>query len=95
MFAFLIIATLAGMGLGLRFNVLVLVPAILLAITVVTLTDIANRQNVRMILLTVFATVVLLQVGYIAGRVLKLTAQAQSLNQMTVRYPGSDKLMSS
>ena len=94
MVAFLTIGTVAGIVLGLRFNVLVLVPAILAATTIITLSDVASRQNVRVIALTAFATVVLLQVGYIAGRILKFAAQRHSPNQMFVRHPRSNKLMS-
>ncbi len=78
MLAFLIVAPFAGILLGLRFNVFVLVPAMLLAIVAITLSDIATRQSVGVILVTTFATVVLLQIGYIAGRVLKIVAQAGS-----------------
>ena len=78
MVAFLIVALFVGTVLGLRFNVFVLVPAILLAIAVIALRDIATRQSVGVILVTTFATVVLLQIGYIAGRVVKVATQTYS-----------------
>ena len=75
MVAFLIVALFVGTVLGLRFNVFVLVPAILLAIAVIALRDIATRQSIGVILVTTFATVVLFQIGYIAGRFLKVATQ--------------------
>jgi membrane protein DedA with SNARE-associated domain len=77
MLAFLIVTAFVGIILGLRFNVFVLVPAILLAIAAITLGDIATRQSVGVILATTFAAVVLLQIGYITGRVLKVAIQAR------------------
>jgi hypothetical protein len=89
MFAFLIIGAIAGMLLGLRFNVFALVPAILLAIIAIALSDLVNRQSVAMIVLTVFATVVLLQIGYVVGRLLKVAAQAYLPTRTNVPYRGS------
>ena len=78
MFAFLIVAVFVGIGLGLRFNIFVLVPAILIGIVLITLSNIATRQGTGVILVTAFASVVLLQIGYIAGRVLKVASQTHS-----------------
>ncbi len=77
MHVFLIVAAFVGIILGLRFNVFVLVPVILLAIALITLREIATGQSAGVILLATFAAVVLLQIGYIAGRVLKVAIQAR------------------
>ena len=67
MAAFLVIGAIIGMLLGLRFRVLVLVPAILLATVVIILTG----HKLGAIVLTLIGTVVSLQLGYIAGSVLR------------------------
>jgi len=85
MIAFLAIAAIAGLILGLRFNVLVLVPAILFTITVITLSDIARHQSFKMIVLTAVGSAVLLQIGYIAGRILRASSGAFA-------RPGDDEL---
>jgi hypothetical protein len=97
MLAFLIVATFAGVLLGLRFNIFVLVLAILLAIAAITLRDIATRQSVVVILVTAFAAVVLLQIGYIVGRVLKAAIQARwpTWTLMGHRRPKSEPTKSS
>ena len=77
MYFFLIGTAFVGIILGLRFNVFVLVPAILLAIALITLTGIATHQSAGAILFVTFAAVVLLQIGYFAGRVLKVAIQAR------------------
>ncbi len=77
MHVFLIVAAFVGIILGLRFNVFVLVPVILLAIALITLREIATGQSAGVILLATFAAVVLLQIGYIAGSVLKVAIQAR------------------
>jgi hypothetical protein len=72
-----IVSAFAGLILGLRFNIFALVPAILLAIVVITLSDIATHQSVATILATVFAFAVLLQIGYMVGRVLRVAVLAR------------------
>ena len=81
MIAFLTVGAIAGIILGWRFNVLILIPATLLALAVVTASDIASRQSIKLILLTAVGTAVLLQLGYIAGRFLK-SAQAPTRIQV-------------
>jgi hypothetical protein len=58
----LVIGTIAGVMLGLRFKVFVLVPAILLATAIITVSGIVNGHEPRMIALTVFGAVALLQI---------------------------------
>jgi hypothetical protein len=72
MAAFLVAGAAVGMLLGLRFKVLVLVPAILLATVVIILSG--GGQKLSVILLTLVGTVVSLQMGYIAGCVLRFLA---------------------
>ena len=67
---FLIIGTIVGVSLGLRFKVFVLVPATL----VVACAIIATGHGLQAIALTVLATAVLLQVGYIVGCVVRAHA---------------------
>jgi hypothetical protein len=62
---FLIIGTLAGVLLGLRFKVSVLVPFILILACAI----VATGDGWRAIALTVLATAVLVQIGYLLGRV--------------------------
>jgi hypothetical protein len=67
---FLITGAIVGIILGLRFKVLVLVPAILLA-TIIIVVSGSDHQ-----LLTLVGTVVSLQIGYIAGSVLRFLARS-------------------
>ncbi len=86
MFAFLAVGTFVGITLGLRFSVFILVPATLLAIAVIALIDIAARQNAGVILVTVFATAALLQIGYVVGRVLNAAAEPYVPAWTLMRY---------
>jgi hypothetical protein len=72
MLAFLVIATIAGTLLGLRFKVFVLVPAVLIAAGAVIL----SGHGLHVIILTVLATAALLQIGYIFGCVVRAYADA-------------------
>jgi hypothetical protein len=67
MIVFLVIGTIAGIMLGLRFNVFVLVPATLLATSAITVTGIVSGHEVRALALTAFGTAASLQIGYIAS----------------------------
>jgi hypothetical protein len=82
MIAFLIIATIAGILLGLRFKVFVLVPAVLIAAGVVIITG----HGLKLIILTVLATTALLQMGYTIGRVVRVCAAAYLPARTTPRY---------
>ena len=72
MLVFLITATIAGVLLGLRFKVFALIPAILLAAGIVIVTG----GGLRFVALTLFGTIVVLQIGYLAGRVVRFYARA-------------------
>jgi hypothetical protein len=89
MVAFLTAGTFVGIILGMRFNVYVLVPAITLAIAAITLSDIATHQNVRVTAVTTLATVVLLQIGYLGGRVLKVATESHLADAIGIRRRSS------
>ena len=72
MIGFLAIGAVAGMMLGFRFRVLVLVPATLFVAGVVTAVGLVGGQQFRVIALTAVLTAALLQVGYIAGCVVEV-----------------------
>jgi hypothetical protein len=63
MMVFLIIGALTGVLLGLQFKVFVLVPFILILACAI----IATGDGCRAIALTIFATAVLVQIGYLLG----------------------------
>ena len=65
MMLFLIIGALAGALLGLRFKVFVLVPLILILACAI----IASGDRWKAIAFTILATAVLVQIGYVLGRV--------------------------
>ena len=65
MAVFLTVGAFAGIILGLRCNVYVLIPVITVAISAITLSDIATHQNIKVMVVTILATGVLLQIGYL------------------------------
>ena len=67
MILLLIIGTLAGVLLGLRFKVLVLVPFILILACAI----IARGGGLEAIALAILATAVLVQIGYLVGLVVR------------------------
>jgi len=79
---FLIIGTVLGILLGLRFKVFVLVPATL----VVACAIIATGHGPQAIALTVLATAVLLQVSYIVGCVVRAHAGVYLQSRKILRY---------
>ena len=68
---FLIIGTLVGVLLGLRFKVLVLVPFILILACAI----IARGGGLEAIALAILATAVLVQIGYMFGYLLVLVVR--------------------
>jgi len=74
MVVFLVTGAFFGMLLGLRFKVLVLVPAILLATVVIILSG--GGQKLSVILLTLLGTVVSLQLGYIVGSIFRFLVRS-------------------
>jgi ABC-type Na+ efflux pump permease subunit len=79
---FLIIGTLAGVLLGLRFKVLVLVPFILLLACAIVVTG----DGLRVIALTILATAVLVQIGYVLGLVVRVRAGRYQRRRNIPRY---------
>jgi hypothetical protein len=88
MAVFLTVGALAGIILGLRCNVFVLIPAITVAITAIALGDIATHQNIKVMVVTTLATGVLLQIGYLGGRFLKVVAE-NYVDTMGMRHRSS------
>ena len=74
MLVFLIAGAVAGILLGIRFKVLVVVPASLLAAVIV----IANGSgdNLGAVVLTLLGTVASLQIGYLVGSILRALVRA-------------------
>jgi hypothetical protein len=73
MAAFLVTGAIVGILLGLRFKVLVLVPASVLASVVIIISQ--SGHQLSMIVLTLAGTVVSLQMGYIVGSVFRSLAR--------------------
>jgi hypothetical protein len=71
---FLVTGVLIGILLGLRFKVLVLVPASVLATIVIIV--IGSGHELSVIVLTLIGTLVVLQLGYLAGSVLRFLARS-------------------
>ena len=69
MAVFLVAGAILGILLGLRFKVLVLVPASVLATVVIASSERGNELSV--IVLTLVGTLVALQMGYLAGGILR------------------------
>ena len=75
MLVFLIAGTIVGILLGIRFKVLVLVPASLLAAVIVIANGSSHTFGV--ILLTLVGTVASLQIGYVVGSILRALVRAR------------------
>ena len=71
---FLVAGAIIGILLGLRFKVLVLVPASVLATVVIILSESGNELSV--IVLTLVGTLVSLQVGFLVGSILRFLARS-------------------
>jgi hypothetical protein len=82
MVVFLIIATITGILLGLRFKVFVLVPAVLIASGAVIITG----HGPKIIALTMLAATALLQIGYIFGCIVRVYADAYLPARTTPRH---------
>ena len=82
----LIVSTIAGVILGLRFKVFVLGPATLLATAAITVSGLASGREPRMIALTVFGTVASLQIGYFVGGILQIMIPAHPSAWSTAAY---------
>jgi hypothetical protein len=86
MVVFLITGAIIGVLLGLRFKVLVLVPASVLAAIAVIVN---GRGDLSVIVLTLVGTLVSLQVGYIAGSIIRFLAHAYLPAWMRDRFSGT------
>jgi hypothetical protein len=75
MLVFLIAGAIAGVLLGIRFKVLVLVPASLLAAVIVVANG--SRQQLGAVVLTLLGTVASLQIGYVVGSILRALVRAR------------------
>jgi len=82
MMVFLIIATIAGILLGLRFRVFVLIPAVLIASGAVIITG----HGLKIIVLTMLAATALLQIGYIFGCIVRIYADSYLPARTTTRH---------
>ena len=71
---FLVTGAIIGILLGLRFKVLVLVPASVLAAVAVIING--SGEKLSVIVLTLVGTLVSLQVGYVAGSVFRFLTRA-------------------
>jgi len=71
---FLITGAITGTLLGLRFRVLVLVTASVLAAVVIIISQ--SGQKLHIIVLTLVGTVAALQMGYVAGSILRFLARS-------------------
>jgi len=85
---FLVAGVIIGILLGLRFKVLVLVPASVLATVVIILSG--SGHELSTIILTLVGTVVSLQMGYIAGSVLRSLARPYLPEWMCSRRSGTN-----
>jgi hypothetical protein len=75
MLVFLIAGAIAGILLGIRFKVLILVPASLLAAVVVIVTG--SSHDLGPVVLTLLGTVASLQFGYVVGSLLRTLFRAR------------------
>ena len=73
--AYFVIAAIAGMALGLRFKVFVLVPATLVAVIAIVAT---GHQPKVVLALTALGTAVLLQIGYLVGWTIRAHLQRRT-----------------
>ncbi len=80
MIVLLVVGTIAGILLGMRFKVFVLAPATLLAAAVIIASG--HQPKVAMAF-TVVATTVLLQIGYLVGLAIRAMARAQLQRRTT------------
>ena len=82
---FLIIGVLGGVLLGLRFKIFVLVPFILILACAI----IATGDGWKAIALTILATAVLIQIGYVLGLIGRLSAGRYVRRRKDPRYQPS------
>ena len=76
MLVFLIAGAVAGLLLGTRFKVLVIVPASLLAAIIVFVIVNSSGHESGAVVLTLLATLAALQIGYVVGSILQASIRA-------------------
>ena len=82
----LMIGTIVGMLLGLRFKVFILVPVILIAAG----TIIVGGHGLKMIVLTMVATAASLQIGYVLGCAVRMYLDAYLHERTALRHDRLD-----
>jgi hypothetical protein len=82
MVSLMVLGALFGAPLGMHFRVLVLVPAMLIAVALVTAIGVASDEGVRALAVTVIAVAASLQAGYIAGGVLRATVSGPHVGRV-------------
>jgi hypothetical protein len=75
-----LIGTLFGTLLGLRFMALIVPPAIFVAVAIVAVSGTARGDDIVWLVLTMIAVAASLQVGYIAGCILRAIVAAIRAN---------------
>jgi hypothetical protein len=88
----MVISTLIGLFfgalLGLRFKVLIVAPAIFVAVDIVAVSGTVRGDGIMWIVLTALAVAVSLQVGYIAGCTLRAIVAAHANNGVVLPTRG-------
>ena len=82
MMIFLIIGSIVGLLLGLRFKVFVLVPSMLIAAGAIVVAG----HGLKLIIVTFLATAALLQIGYLVGSVIRVCASAYLQHRTALRH---------
>jgi hypothetical protein len=82
-----LIGTFFGALLGLRFKVVIVAPAILIAVAIVAVSGAVHGDGIMWIALTALAVAASLQVGYIAGCTLRAIVAATHTNNDGVALP--------
>ena len=86
----LIAGAVVGILLGLRFRVLVLVPATVLFSVGILLAGVANGDQFWTVALTVIGAVALLQMGYVAGYLLQGVLAVSASNDPAPHFRRAD-----
>ena len=82
----LMICTIVGVLLGLRFKVFILVPVILVVMGAI----IAGGHGLKMIVVTVVAAAVVLQIGYVLGCAVRVYLDAYLHERTALRHDRLD-----
>ena len=77
MLIFLVLGTTIGIFLGLHFGISIFAPTILVTSAVVILGGTTGRHEPRVIALLLLGTLISLQIGYLAGGILRVIAPRQ------------------